>query len=119
MALRNFQELAVWRKAQALVDEVYKVSAAFPPEERHNLIEESRKAALAIPACIAQGYAHGSRRHYYECIDAACGKLARLEALLELSQTLGFLKTPLHERIFHTLEEMSRMLGRLRKSLTT
>ena len=47
--------LDVWRLAMAIVVEVYRVTRAFPAEERFGLIAQLRRAAVAIPSNIAEG----------------------------------------------------------------
>jgi four helix bundle protein len=54
--LKSFQELEVWRKAHALVLDVYRVTRAFPESERFGVVAQLRRAAASIPANIAEGF---------------------------------------------------------------
>lgn len=51
----NFQELDVWRKAHAWVLEIYKLTEAFPKHEMFGLTSQLRRAAVSVPANIAEG----------------------------------------------------------------
>jgi len=53
---RRFQDLIVWQKAHALVLAVYRVSRTFPREETYGLTSRLRRAAVSVPANIAEGF---------------------------------------------------------------
>lgn len=58
---RSFSDLMVWQKAQALVLAVYRLTAAFPKAETYGLTAQMRRAAVSIPANIAEGFGKRSR----------------------------------------------------------
>jgi len=53
---RTFQDLLVWQKAHQFVLEVYALTAAFPKQETYGLSLQIRRAAVSIPANIAEGF---------------------------------------------------------------
>lgn len=53
---RTFQDLLVWQKAHEFVLEVYAFTAAFPKHETYSLSLQMRRAAVSIPANIAEGF---------------------------------------------------------------
>ena len=53
---KNFTDLIVWQKAHEFVLETYKVTRDFPMEERFALCTQFQRAAVSIPANIAEGY---------------------------------------------------------------
>lgn len=53
---RTFQDLLVWQKAHRFVLEVYAFTAAFPKHETYGLSLQMRRAAVSIPANIAEGF---------------------------------------------------------------
>jgi four helix bundle protein len=55
-AARTFQDLLVWRKAHEFVLAVYAFTAAFPKQETYGLVLQMRRAAVSIPANIAEGF---------------------------------------------------------------
>src|SRR5437762_13520612 len=55
-AARTFQDLVVWRKAHELVVAVYSFTAAFPKQETYGLTLQMRRAAVSVPANIAEGF---------------------------------------------------------------
>ena len=56
VAARTFQDLLVWRKAHEWVLAVYSFTAAFPEEETYGLTLQMRRAAVSVPANIAEGF---------------------------------------------------------------
>ncbi len=56
MKAEKFEDLEVWKKAHRLVLEVYNITKAFPAEERFGLISQMRRAAVSIPANVAEGF---------------------------------------------------------------
>jgi four helix bundle protein len=55
-AARGFEDLIVWQKAHRLVLSIYRYSAGFPKDETYGLISQVRRAAVSIPANIAEGF---------------------------------------------------------------
>jgi 23S rRNA-intervening sequence protein len=60
-AARTFQDLLVWRQAHAFVLAVYQFTAAFPKQETYGLALQMRRAAVSIPANIAEGFRKRSK----------------------------------------------------------
>ena len=52
---RTFQDLLVWRKAHGVVLDVYALTVTFPKSETYGLALQMRRAAVSIPANIAEG----------------------------------------------------------------
>ncbi|MBM2821067.1 MAG: ribosomal protein [Candidatus Berkelbacteria bacterium] len=59
----SFENLIIWQKAHKFMLEIYRISTCFPPRETYSLIDQIRRAALSVPANIAE--AHG-RKHYLD-----------------------------------------------------
>lgn len=56
MAVEKFTDLQVWREAHQLVLRVYEITRKFPTNEKFGLVSPMRRAALSIPANIAEGF---------------------------------------------------------------
>ena len=53
---RTFQDLLVWQKAHRFVLAAYALTALFPKQETYGLSQQMRRAAVSIPANIAEGF---------------------------------------------------------------
>ena len=53
---RTFQELIVWQKAHQFVLSIYRLTEGFPKQETYSLTSQLRRAAVSIPANIAEGF---------------------------------------------------------------
>ncbi len=61
VAARSFRDLVVWRKAHQFVLAVYSFTAGFPKQETYGLSVQMRRAAVSIPANIAEGFRRRGR----------------------------------------------------------
>lgn len=60
-AARTFRDLVVWQKAHRFVLEVYQFTAKFPESELYGLTSQLRRAAVSVPANIAEGFKKKAR----------------------------------------------------------
>jgi four helix bundle protein len=116
-ASRGFRDLLVWQKATDIVVAVYRETRAFPAEERYGLTSQLRRAAVSIVANIAEGAGRDTRGEFANCLSVARGSLNELDALLEVSQRLEFLRLEEVAKLTANLEEVGRMLIGLRRSI--
>lgn len=87
----DHRDLDIYKTAMALATEVYRVSKGLPSDERFGLISQMRRAAVSIPANIAEGYGHETRGAYVQFLRIAPGSARELETLLDLAMTLEYL----------------------------
>lgn len=73
-----------------LVREVHRITAAFPIEERFELSQQMRRAAVSIPSNIAEGAARGGTSELIRFLTIARGSLAELEPQLWVARDLDF-----------------------------
>jgi four helix bundle protein len=53
---KSFHDLIVWQKAHNFVLSIYQYSEGFPKREIYGLASQLRRAAVSIPANIAEGF---------------------------------------------------------------
>ncbi|MEW6181728.1 MAG: four helix bundle protein [Bacillota bacterium] len=91
-SVKSYQDLIVWQKSIDLVQKTYQFTQRFPKEEIYGLTLQIRRAAVSIPANIAEGQARNSTGEFKQFLGMAKGSLAELETLLILSEKLTFLE---------------------------
>ena len=105
---KTFRDLIVWRKAHNFVLEVYRFTAAFPKQETYGLSSQMRRAAVSIPANIAEGFGTRGKADKARFMNIAEGSIEESRYYLILAEDLGYGATgPLTK----SLEEISRILG--------
>lgn len=113
----GFEDVQVWQRGIILVREIYRVSRSFPNDERFGLTSQIRRAAVSIPSNIAEGHARYSTREYVRFVSNAQGSLAEVKTQLHIAAELEYVTAPQLAPLFTEIEELSRMLNSLRRSL--
>ncbi len=111
----KFEYIEVWKKAHQLVLNVYKITKDFPPEEKFGLVSQMRRAAVSIPANIAEGFKKRTLRDKSNFYNIAQGSLEELRYYFILVKDLGFMKES--KAWLNAVEEIGRMLYGLIRSI--
>ena len=88
---RGHRGLKVWQEAIALVENVYAVTRSFPKEEMFGLTAQMRRAAVSVPANIAEGAARTGPKELARFVSIAVGSLSELDTHVEIARRLGYL----------------------------
>ncbi len=110
MQINTYKELIVWQRAIELVEEVYKVTSRFPKTELYNLVSQMRRAAISIPANIAEGYGRKSVKEYHQFYSIAYGSALELETHLIIAKRLVFITPNDTKKLEGLIDETSKML---------
>jgi four helix bundle protein len=105
---KRFEDLSVWQKSHQLVLLVYRMTTRFPKEETYELAAQMRRAAVSVPANIAEGFKRRGRPDKARVMNIAQGSLEELRYYFILASDLGYAKT---EGERESVEEIARMLG--------
>lgn len=98
--------LDAYRLSRELALDLYRVTSTFPREERYGLVAQIRRAAISVPANIAEGAARRTHGEFSRFVAMARGSVSELDVLLEISQAIGYLTQ-------EGLEHQQRTLDRL------
>lgn len=116
--IKSYRDLTIWRRSMELAEAVYSLASTFPREEQYRLTSQLIRAAISIPANIAEGNARGSRKDYARFISIARGPAAEVSTLLMQAMRVNLGKSEAIEPALALCEEVSRMLNALHRSLT-
>ena len=106
---RTFQDLVVWQKAHQFVLGVYSYSAGFPKSEVYGLSSQLRRAAVSIPANVAEGFRRRGKADKARFLNIAQSSLEECRYYLILGQDLNY---GVSDTLMQQLEEVSRILTR-------
>lgn len=113
----GFRQLVAWQKAYQIALDIYRATGGFPSAEVYGLTSQMRRAAVAIPANIAEGYNRQHRKEYLQFLSIAYGSLAEMETYLLLALDLGYLKPDAFNLIDDARKDVGRILSGLIRSL--
>lgn len=114
---QGYHELKVWQRAIELAPEVYRLLRRFPKEEVYALASQIRRAAVSVPANIAEGQARRYTREYLHHLMIAQGSLAELDTLWIIASKLEYISSNEVEPIQAEICEIRKMLNGLAKGL--
>lgn len=115
--IKGYRELHVWQKSIDLVDVVFELTATFPTSERYRLTDQILRAAVSIPANIAEGSGRGGTREYIHFINIAKGSLAELETHLIIARRRKYIMEEAFNATMEMLDSIDKMLFRLKQAL--
>ena len=107
LVAKSFQDLIVWQKAHQFVLSIYCSSENFPQKEIYGLTSQLRRAAISIPANIAEGFKKKGKPDKYRFMNIAQGSVEECRYYLILAKDLGYIDTT---SLIVQLEEVSKLL---------
>jgi four helix bundle protein len=119
LEIRSHKDLRVWRLSMDLAKGVYSLVKKFPRQEEYRMTSQLIRAAISVPANIAEGNSRGSRKEYANFISIARGSVAELDTLLQLSKETGLAPETEFDDPIRLSAEVGRMLNALRRSLAS
>lgn len=85
----GYKDLEVWKAAMQMVEDIYALTSTFPASEQFGLTAQLRRAAISIPANIAEGYGRRSEDSFVNLLRIAKGSVNEVETLLLVSERLS------------------------------
>ena len=115
--MHRFSQLKVWSRSHEVVLEVYELTRRFPNDEKYGLSSQLRRAAVSVPANIAEGARRNSNADFARHLNIAAGSASEVDYLVLLATKLGYIDDRRAHHLRIELEEIMRMLDSLRISL--
>jgi four helix bundle protein len=111
--IKDFTDLEVWQRGKDLTITIYRLTSIFPKEEIYGITSQIKRAALSVPANIAEGF---GRFHFMDKAKFflnARGSLYELKSHLLISVDLKFTEIQQVDGIVKTIDELSLKLNNL------
>ena len=117
--MRDFHNLRVWQQAHKLTLALYRATASFPRSETYGLTSQIRRAAVSVPANLAEGCGRQGDAELARFCSIASGSASELEYHLLLARELNLLPLRSYTQIQIDLTQLRRMLNVLIQKLRT
>jgi four helix bundle protein len=112
----GFEKLHVWQNARRLVAQVYNVTATFPNRETYSLVDQIRRAAISVPANLAEGTSRISSKEQSHFTAISYGSLMELLSHFYLAMDLQYIDRKTFDELRSSIFEISNQLNALRKA---
>jgi four helix bundle protein len=113
----DFKKLIVWQAAHSLACSVYKSTTTFPRAETYGLTAQLRRAAVSIPANIAEGCGRNGDPELNRFVRISLGSATELEYHLLLSRDIGLLDSSTYAELDTGVKRIQGMLAGLKQAL--
>src|ERR1044071_600479 len=115
--VRGYRDLIVWQDSMDLVVAIYRVTTAFPREERYSLVDQLRRAVVSVPSNIAEGHGKSRTGDYLRHLSVAVGSLSEVETQVQIARRLEYITDDDQSRLLDLCNAIAKMLGGLIRSL--
>jgi len=113
-----FQKLQIWQKGLRLVKDLYDLTRTFPKEELYGLTSQMRRAAVSIPANIAEGSQRTSEKEFAHFVLMAKGSLAELDTFIYIASEMHYITKAQANTMIASIEELDRTIRSFHLQLT-
>jgi len=114
----SVEDLSVFKRSHALTLKLYKITEQFPQSEKFGIISQIRRASSGIAANLIEGSHRLSRKEYRQFVSIARGSAGELKYHILLSRDLNYISYNDYSSFKTELDEISKMLHGLIKSLS-
>jgi len=111
---KSFEDLLVWQKAHSFVLAIYRLTGAFPKHEIFGLTSQFRRAAVSIPANIAEGFRRRGASDKARFFNIAQASLEECRYYLILARDLEYADT---QEAYSLIQEVSKLLDAYSKNI--
>ena len=109
--ISSYEDLQVYQTGYGLALAVHRITQDFPSEERYELGQQLGKAAVSIPANIAEGYGRkNSKAEFKHFLRNALGSTNEVVVLLSIAKDLGYKTEP---KIIEQYDVLGKQIYRL------
>ncbi len=113
----SFTDIIAWKESHKFVLLVYNITSTFPEEEKFGLYSQFRRAAISIPANIAEGYRKIGKADKLRFLNISQGSLEECRYYIILSKDLGYIDEQTFQQLFNALERTSWFLNSYAKGI--
>ncbi|MFC2095153.1 four helix bundle protein [Candidatus Bipolaricaulota bacterium] len=87
----SVENLQIWRESVAFVEVIYTATRTWPAQEMYGMTSQIRRAAVSVPANLAEGVGRGTPREAARFAHIALGSLYETDTLCVIAERLGYI----------------------------
>lgn len=114
VAYHHFTEMPVWRLADELVGDVYKLTESLPKKEDYALCSQLRSAAISITGNIAEGFGRGHKKDKINFYLFSRGSSFEVQSHMFSGKTAGYFSErqiiPINEKCLKVIESLNKII---------
>ena len=115
--MRNYRQYEIWKLSHELALSVYRVARSFPSEERYGMSSQMQRAAVSVPANIAEGSGRPSYADFARFLGIALGSLSEVDYYTLMARDLGYIDTATADGLNSSITDLRRMMTRFRATV--
>lgn len=113
----KFKKLEIYRLAQSLVIDCYKLLDSFPTDEKYGLSSQMKRAAISIPSNIAEGSSRYSSKEKIHFINISYSSLMELLCQMDIAEDLKFISTEDKDTFFKKANHLGAKINAFAKAI--
>jgi four helix bundle protein len=116
-AIKNFEDMAVWKEARIMVFQIYEVTRHPSFSRDFQFIDHIRRTAISIPSNISEGFERDGNKEFTSFLSIAKGSCGELRCQLYIALDQKYLDQQQFDHIYHKLMDISKSISNLMKYL--
>lgn len=114
--IKSFTDLNAWKEGHNLVLNIYKITKAFPSDEKFGLIDQMRRCAVSITSNIAEGFSRKTKKEKAQFFYMTLGSVTELQNQLLIVKDLNYINITAFRKIADQTVVVSKLVNGLIKS---
>lgn len=114
---KSYHKLIVYQKSKDLILFTYKITRAFPSDERFILVPQMRRCSISIAANVVEGYSKSTPKDFARFIDISIGSINELEFFFEIALELKYINSRNYKISEEKIIEVKKLLYSFQRSL--
>lgn len=115
--MQPHERYIAWQRAHAFTLELYRVTGAWPKEERYGLVSQIRRSSFSVAVNIVEGCARRGPKEFRRFLNISYSSLAETGYILLLARDLNFLSNEDHRRLDGQRAEVAKPLYKLMRAM--